>query len=264
MYDVGDQWIYTWFVRDQNNALADAGAFAVTIVLPDGTSATSPAQISVAHTDVGTYITTYTTALAQAGRYTVYAQATGANAAAMDDEFDVRPLVSTALLSLAEAKAALGMTKSINDEEVRDYIDAVTDLIEGEIGPVIPRTVTEVVSAGQAIRLTKTPVNSVTSITGYQAGAWQVVPANTLFDPVTGVVQLYNRVGFYDQYTVVYNAGRGMTPSIKQAARVLLQHLWANQRGNAPTRDADGWTAPFTMPNAVREALNWLRTPAVG
>jgi hypothetical protein len=237
----------------------NATAVVLTVTLPDGTTQTPSV------TAAGSGVYTATGPATQAGRYTVVWTATGTNADKITDTYDVRPAASTAILSLTDARAALNFSKTTNDPELRDYIDSVTTLIENRIGPVIPRTVTETVTGSQYLYLSQTPVTAVTSITGAQTGAVTILASNTLFDGNTGRVFLADRTGFYsDIYTVVYTAGRGLDPAIMQAARITLQHLWANQRGNAPSRDADAYTAPFSLPNAAREYLDPYIMPAVG
>ena len=139
-YDLGDVVSLSVNVTDSAGAAADATSTTCLITLPDLTTA-SP---SVTHASTGTYTATYTPT--QVGRHTVYWQAMGLNAAAFSDVFDVRPAQSTQILSLADAKAALNMNASTNDEELRGYIEATTALIEERIGPVVQRTVTETVT----------------------------------------------------------------------------------------------------------------------
>lgn len=259
MLDLGDPWVGQVLVTSDGSTAADPTAITVTITKPDGTT-TSPTPTQLG---TGSYQATYTPTLV--GRHTVYWHATGTYESAVTDTFEVRPSASNMILSLAEARQALNFVKTINDEELRDYVDSVTTLIENRIGPVIPRSFTEVVSGSTFLYLSYTPVTAITSITGRLTGAVTVLSANTIYDPTTGLVQLVDRSGFNsDTYTVVYTAGRGLDPGIKQAARITLQHLWMNQRGNAPARDADSYTAPFSLPNAAREYLDPYMTPAVG
>lgn len=236
----------------------NATAVTLTVTLPDNSTSTP------AVTAVGSGVYTATGPSSQAGRYTVVWTATGTNADQITDTYDVRPAASCAILSLTDARKALNMTKTVNDAELRDYIDAVTRLIEDRIGPVIPRSFTETVYGSDSLWLSNRPVTAITSITGVLSGAWVIATSNMYLDGTTGVIQLINRMCFNDEYTVVYTAGRGLTPAIMQAARVTLQHLWANQRGNAPTRDADAYTTPFSLPNAAREYLDPYIAPAVG
>jgi hypothetical protein len=144
----------------------------------------------------------------------------------------------------------------------------VTDLIEGEIGAVIPRTVTETVDIWRDTFMVRQPIISLTSLTAVRTGGVGLLAADY---QVTSTGKVVRKDGAWltdaqwGTYTVVYQAGRTtISPRIMQAARVLLQHLWTNQRGNAPTRDADAWTAPFTMPNSVREALSSFKTTGIG
>lgn len=258
MLDLGDPWLGQVLVTSDGSTAADPTAITVTVTLPDGTTQ-SPTPT---HLGTGSYQATYTPTLV--GRHTVYWHATGVYESAVTDTFEVRPSASNMILSLAEARQALNFVKTINDEQLRDYIDSVTTLIENRIGPVLSHTFTETLYGGRQLYLSNTPVTAVTSITPALTGGWAVPASNITFNATTGVVQLINRWSFTDTYTVVYTAGRGLTPAIKQAARITLQHLWANQRGNAPARDGDSYTAPFSLPNAAREYLDPYMTPAVG
>jgi hypothetical protein len=240
--------------------LANASSVVCTITLPDATVVTP----TVTNVSTGIYNAPANTT--QAGRYTVVWTSTSPNDE-RSDTYDVRTAASIALLSLQDARKALNFAKTLNNEELRDYMDATTRLIENYIGPVIPRAFTETLYGGSTLSLSNRPVTAVTSITGYLTGAWTITLSNVVFDSTTGIVQLNTRYGFYDQYTVVYTAGRGLTDDIAHAARVLLQHLWANQRnmmsGN-PEAQGPGYGLGFTMPAAVRDALGPMRTPAVG
>jgi len=236
----------------------NATAVVYTVTLPDGSTATP------AVTAVGSGVYTATGPTSQAGRYLETWTATGTNADVVTNTYDVRASTSTWILSLEDARASLNMTKTTNDRELMDYIDSVTTLIENRIGPVIPRSFTETVYGADALWLSNLPVTAITSITGVLSGAWVISAANMTFDPITGVIQLINRMGFNDEYTVVYTSGRGLTPAIMQAARITLQHLWLNQRGSGGGREADAYTGTFSLPNAAREYLDPYNAPAVG
>lgn len=258
MYDLGDPVPLSVTVKDSSGALANAGAVTLTITLPDGSSA-SPA---VTNSSTGVYTATYTPAVA--GRFAVRWVATGANACAFSDVFDVRPSAATGLFSLADARAVLNITGTTQDEELRDYVDAVTILIEERVGAVLPRTVSEVVRARDVITLTVTPIVSLTSVTPVLTAGWAVNVANLVFDSATGRVWDYRRSSFAnDLYTVVYVAGRqGTVPrNISMAARLLLKHLWKNQQGPTTrpgSQGADPMAAAlsgYAVPNAVEQLL---------
>lgn len=240
---------------------ADASSVVCTITLPDGTTTVTP---TVSNPTVGSYTAPANTS--QSGRATVVWTSTGP-ADEREDMYYVRKSASLSLLSLQDARKTVNFKKTDNNEELRDYMDSTTSLIENYIGPVIVRPFTETLQCGSTISLTNRPVQAITSITGVMTGAWVIPSANVVFDSSTGIVQLNTRFGFYDEYTVVYTAGWGMSDDIAQAARVTLQHLWNNQRnmmGGNPEAQGPGYGLGFSLPASAREALNGKRTPAVG
>lgn len=266
IYDVGDPWAYYIYVTDINGNPANAGTMTVTLTAPDGTTPT----VTVSNPSTGTYLATCSP-LNQSGRWTVSYVATGANACADQDQIDVRPSPSTALISLADAKENLRIpqTDSSQDEQLRVYIDVVTDMIETETGPWLPRTVTETVTAtGYAFFLWGGPVISITSFAPILTDGCAYVATDFTVTTAGQVTRLDGCLLSGEQYQVTYVAGRPngiVPPRIQQAARVLLQHLWHTQRssGNASvTSDADQGTDP-TMPNRVRELLRYDRLVSV-
>lgn len=263
MYDLnGNYLLATNVYAADGTTLQNASTVTCTITFQDGTVVAGPTAASTSATGVYTFPAVTT----QAGRYTVEWISTGPNDA-RSDTYDVRTTASISLLSLTDARKALNFVKTLNNEELRDYLDATTRLIENYIGPVIPRTFTETIYGTSVMSLTNRPVTAVTSITGVMTGAWVIPSSNVVFDSVTGIVQLNTRFGFYDEYTVVYTAGWGMSDDIAQAARVTLQHLWNNQRnmmGGNPEAQGPGYGLGFSLPASAREALNGKRTPAVG
>lgn len=241
----------------------NATAVTLTVTLPDATT-TSPAV-----TAAGSGVYTATGPATQAGRYTLVWAATGTNSDQITDTYDVRPAASTAILSLADGKAALNSTKAINDRELRDYIDAVTDLIEGEIGAVLPRAVSETVEIWRDFFVPRQPIISLTSLTPVRTGGMTLNVADYQVLSTGKVIRkdgAWVSVSPWNQYVAVYQAGRAsVNPRIFEAARVLLQHLWANQRPNTGNpRSGDDYTPDFTMPNSVREALASLNTTGIG
>ena len=101
MYDLGDPVVLNVTVTNAAGVPADATAVVCTITAPDGT----PSTPSVNHT-AGTGVYSVNYVATQAGRHTVDWRATGSNASAFTDVFDVRPAMSTQLISLSDAKGA--------------------------------------------------------------------------------------------------------------------------------------------------------------
>jgi hypothetical protein len=219
-------------VKDRAGALANAGAMAVTITLPDNSTVTvSP----VTPTSTGLYAYDYPTV--QAGRHAVRWLATGVHAGAYTDVFDVRPAAPPMLFSLASAKAQLDITTTTDDGELREYIEATTKAVEYFVGAVARRTVTQVVRGGtDRVVLDTVPVLAVTSMTAL--GAWQEsVPVDVLnvADAESGVLRRTDGLAFTQcEYHIEYTVGRtAVQPHVSLAARMILQHLWRTQYGAA-------------------------------
>ena len=107
-YDLGDAVTLAIQVRDVNGTLANASAVTLTITLPDGTTTTP----SVTNPTTGNYTATY--APTTAGRYLARWVATGTNASAFADDFEV----------MAAASAAAGITRDDLALELRTTITA--------------------------------------------------------------------------------------------------------------------------------------------
>src|SRR4051812_37451114 len=135
-YDIADSVPIAWNVLDSAGVLTNATTAVLTVTLPDGTTATPtipapaiPGQYRVTHVPT------------VEGRYAWRAVMTGPNAA-YQDTFVVRAAVSPALLSLADAKAHLNITSTSSDDELREYLEATTEIVESYVGPVVQRSYT--------------------------------------------------------------------------------------------------------------------------
>ena len=167
----------------------------------------------------------------------------------------------TDLLTLAEAKAALGITTTNYDSELADYISGATEAVNFICGDSAAAAVTYVTRAAGAIAVSDTPILSLTSVTGDWSGVRDL--ALLRFDAYTGVIRPKATAMPLrdDTYTVVYQRGRAAVPAaMKQAAKVILKHQWSTQRGpsaKAPT-SSDGTYVPmlgFAVPNAALQML---------
>lgn len=232
-YDLGAPVPLTMTVKDAAGALANSGNMRLVITLPDGTTAVVD---PVAPASTGTYAYRYPTV--QVGRHSVRWLGTGANPAAYTDVFDVRPSESLMLFSLADGKAQLDIpaTSTGDDDELRHFIEATTTAVEYFVGPVVPRTVQQVLCGDRAEWLLHTtPVIAVTAVT--PIGVWQldIDLAALDVDTETGIVRRTDGIWFYPgDYRVTYKAGRTVTsPNISLAGKLILQHLWRTQYGAA-------------------------------
>ena len=253
-YDIADSVPIAWDVKDAAGALTNATTAVLTITLPDGTTATPSVTNPPAST--GQYRYTYVPALE--GRYEWRAVMTGPNAS-YGDVFVVRGNVSPALLSLADAKIHLQITGTTFDDELREYLEAATEVVEGYIGPVVRRTYTSRVNGGRDVLiLPHTQVLSVTSITSVLTGTTPVALTNLTIDTEAGDVYLKYRGCFpYGPYDITYTVGRSvMKANWSTAAKMIVKHMWSTRLGNLPNIQGDnpgyvvsgaGYLVPFQV-----------------
>ncbi|MFJ6561862.1 hypothetical protein ACIQMV_18775 [Streptomyces sp. NPDC091412] len=138
-----------------------------------------------------------------------------------------------ALITLDDAKAQLDITSDAHDTELQGYVDALTPVIEGIVGPVETRAVTETVGGrGPTLCLAQTPAVELISVTPLTGGTGLDV-ARLHLDGAAGTIMRLDGAYFDGRlWTVVYSAGRGsVPPTIRLAALILLQHLWRTQYG---------------------------------
>lgn len=266
--DKGDTTRLTYVHKDPSGALANAGTMTVTITLPDGT-ATAPATVTASTT--GNYFYDYLTT--QTGWHTVHWVATGANPGVFQDSFNVTDPTPQYIISLSEARTALRLTDTSQDELLRGYIEGVAEVIERHLDEtIVPRTfVEDYISVrpgrwGDSIALRHRPVISITSIVSVSnLFTWDATQFHV--DKVTGLVtSLPSTWGLFGDVTITYVAGRTVIPAnIQQAAKIIVQHAWQTRRGAAgaaaPGGMGDtmhvsgrlGWG--YALPNA---ALEWL------
>ncbi|MDG9717403.1 hypothetical protein [Streptomyces sp. DH24] len=174
-----------------------------------------------------------------------------------------------ALVTLSEAKRQLDIESTSHDVELQLYVDSLDAVIEGYVGVVEQRAVTDTVSGGgPALSVLHPPVLAVTALTGGGVS----YPADTL--AVDGPAGLISRSGGAwpaGRYTVTYTAGRAVVPpTIKLAALILLQHLWRTQYGatRVPVGGADDWSVTdpvpgfgYAVPNRVLQLLEPFKLP---
>lgn len=205
-----------------------------------------------------------------AGRHTARWVATGINASAYTDAFDVAES-ARALVSLSDARTHLNFlgVNTDNDEELRFHLDTASRVVESYVGPVARRTITETVSgSGGTLILNHAPVISLTSVTsalGY-SGTYDV--AGMYLDAEAGIVR-YGATGLTWAYpvTVTYVAGRTIVdPRIRMAVLDLIRMNWRAQQGggrSAFDTDAEGneIRLGYFVPRSVRDSLSDLLMP---
>jgi hypothetical protein len=250
----------------------------LTITLPDLTTAT-PAVSGAS----GVYTLTSPFIASQAGRHLVSWVATGTNSCTLADVFNVQASDPRTLISLAEARAGLGVAaaNTAKDEDLRTYIAAATPIMEDIVGPILRTTRTETYDGGCVqINLLWSPVISISSIIESYGSAYQkTLTAQDIFtgsggmdsygytvDLTTGIVTR-RAAGVTTPFAfgkrnvqITYVSGRtAITGNVLLATRRLIRHLWqSEQQGFRPQMGAPdtaiGFTpSGFAVPKAVLE-----------
>ncbi|MCP2339167.1 hypothetical protein [Actinomadura rupiterrae] len=268
-YDLGEVVPLSVTIRDATGALANAGSVTVTITLPDGTAA-GPTTVSAASTGVYNY--DYPTTLS--GRHVVRWLATGSNAGAWTDVFEVLATDPGQLVSLAETKAELRIAAddTSQDGEVQDMLRAATDVVEHYVGAIVRRTFTDTYGGlvGSSLLLTRTPVLSIVSVV--ESGT-TLTPADYLVDAESGVLRRvaadFPQLWLFgiQNVTVTYVAGRtAVKPAWREACLIITAHMWETQRGpqRGPFQSGSEDYDPRYSYSIPRRALELLNEPVGG
>jgi hypothetical protein len=152
------------------------------------------------------------------------------------DAFVVRPADPALLISFAEGKAHLGEQSTLQDEEIRAYLEVATEIVESILGKTLSvRTFTERVRGytDWSLRLRQTPIVSVTSITSIRTPTTTYGPSQLDVDTEWGYVTLLNQGYFVNgPWTAIYKAGMTNVPArYVGPVKDLLWHMWVFQRG---------------------------------
>jgi hypothetical protein len=286
--DLGDFVVLTFNVRDASGALADAGAAVLTVTLPDASTSTP----AVTHTATGVYTATFTTT--QAGRHAVRWVATGANAQAYTDVFNVSPAAPGLIISLADARLGLGLTTgaTAKDDDLRSAILGATPIMEDLVGPILSRSCDEWHDGGApTVRLLQAPCLSVATVVESWGTFTRTLTAQPLdgtgFDAYGYTVDLNDGIlqrrvsgqsGIFNpgrrNIHVTYVAGRTViSENILKATRRLVRHFWQQEQQTPPRPDLSApestpmTTTPsgFAVPQVVVDlCAGDLRTVGIG
>lgn len=180
------------------------------------------------------------------------------------------------LLTLEQAKSILSLPLGTEyDDELTVYIDALTEVIEGLVGPIDPREVVEQADArGQTLVLLQVPALSLTAFSPVLSGGSAVAVADLHLDGASGAVGRLDGADWSGgPWTVTYQAGRAAVPaSLTVAARMLLQHWWRTRYGAARGNPGGGEDYDvnepvpgfgYAIPNRVLQLLEPYRRPPV-
>jgi hypothetical protein len=186
------------------------------------------------------------------------------------------------IVGLGEVKEHGNITSTTADRELLDFIGTAQQMIENEVGAVVPATWTaerQAISPGGIVFLNHAPVLEVTSVAEYNGSVLMatLAPGDYLADLAAGTLTRLTG-GATTRWSaptalVTYRAGRAPIPeAIRWAAKELTIHLWrATQsqrggRGRSGGGDVEGSVAAlsYALPNRVVDALApFARGPAV-
>lgn len=292
-YEVGQKVRLSVTVTDENGAPTDA-TMSVAVFREDGTQYSGLSVVDDPgagnyHTDV---------VLDTAGRLTWTFTASGAVIGVFHGQDYVRS-ANTGIISLTEAKRQLNkrLEDTSDDDELLDWIDAITVALEKHTGPIVPRTVIETHSVDRlqaSITLRRRPVLSVTSVrefwgpgdirnpTVFNDAGPSYADDAYLFDASTSSVMRYSGgyqtrwpVG-YDNVRITYVAGRTPIPqNLRLAAKELLSHVWRQSqltggnsrpvpRGTGSESLAERQEKEVKIPARVLTLIGYRRAPLLG
>jgi hypothetical protein len=189
---------------------------------------------------------------------------------------------ATDLLTLAEAKARLGITDTGSDTNIAAVISAVSGQLDELCGPVVNRTVTAELHDGGStiIALNKPPVASVTSVTEYTGTTATALteqtigtaPANGFTCSTGGIVRRLSS-GTPRRFpagsrnvTVTYAAGRyantaAVAPKFKEAAAMTFRNIWVSELASGSQTFGgvtDGFANPLLGPGLLNKVVALL------
>lgn len=276
---VGRRTRLTFTNRDPAGALAN-GTVTCTATRPDGTTA----AVSVVNDGTGLYHGDLD--LDAAGRWTWLFTSTGAVVNAGSGVLNVTPATPGALISLDEAKAQINLTVTTSDEEITDFLEAITSDIEQYVGAVVSRACDEWHDGGSWLLIVdQAPIIAVTAVTEVYGSYSRTLTAQPLgagaldafgytVDLASGeltrrsVGQASNFAPGRRNIHVTYTAGRAVIPAaITFAARLIFQHQWMTQRGasmragqgGTDTVQLPGWS--YAIPTRAAEKLESFAKP---
>lgn len=256
-FDLGDPVPLAVQTRDSSGNLANAGTVTLTIGLPDGTT-TTPA---VTNPSPGVYQVFYPTV--QAGHHTVRWLGTGINSSAYADSFDVLSTSPAYIVSLARAKRKLRipLADTEHDEDIRDYIESATSVIERHRREIVVRrmfTDYHRTWGARELILYNTPalsLISVQTVDGLFTWDLATLHLNGVAGIVTEVSGIFG-VTFSGYIKVVYEAGSRVIPAdFQRAGLIIIEHLWQTERPGSQA-------GPY--PGAYEDSMEGIRRTGTG
>lgn len=242
-----------------SGVLTAPASITLTVQLPDGTT---DGPLAPVNDGVGLYHYDYTSA--QAGRHIARWATTGP--VGVDEEsFDVAAQWAEAgIVSLSDAKKQLNIdsTDTDYDEEIQGFIRSITEVCERHVGALARTSYTEKHRGGRGMVLLHSPVLSLASVVAIEASGTDQQVADLDLDQPTGVVTRKDGRPMKGPFRVTYVAGQTSIPAhVRQAALIILQHMWETQRGTmggVRVGGADEAYDPrfgFSIPRRAQELL---------
>jgi hypothetical protein len=276
-YDLGDKVYLTWNTVDSSGAAVNPGTVTLNITLPDATNVSVTTATSITGTYTASYLPT------QVGRHIIAWSAGTTWSQAYSDIFEVRDINDIGIVGYDEVLEFLNIpTASANENEVRRFIDASTDLAETYVGQVLGRRTftNELYDGGtEFIRIRNPKAISITSVTenGLAISASNYVLDYTgqrLYRIGSGTLYATNSYGYWTQgmnnVSITYVAGYVNPPmSAKQGVLEIIRHLWQTQRGaiNVMSRTNSGdelySTPTYSLPRRAMELLDPTSFPGL-
>jgi len=276
-YDLGDKVYLTWNTVDSSGAAVNPGTVTLNITLPDATNVSVTTTTAVTGTYTASYLPT------QVGRHIIAWAATGSWPQAYSDIFEVRDINDIGICGYDEVLEYLNIpTANANENEIRRFIDAATDLAETYVGQVLGRRTftNELYDGGtEFIRIRNPKAISITSV--YENDAL-VSSSNYVLDYTgqrlyrigSGTLYATNSYGYWtagmNNVKITYVAGYVNPPmSAKQGVLVIIKHLWESQRGamNVMGRVLGGdelySTPTYSLPRRAMELLDPTSFPGM-
>jgi len=276
-YDLGDKVYLTWNTVDSSGAAVNPGTVTLNITLPDATTVSVTTATAVTGTYTASYLPT------QVGRHILAWSATGSWPQAYSDIFEVRDIADIGICGYDEVLEYLNIpAASANENEIRRFIDAATDLAETYVGQVLGRRTftNELYDGGtEFIRIRNPKAISITSV--YENDAL-VSSSNYVLDYTgqrlyrigSGTLYATNSYGYWtagmNNVKITYVAGYVNPPmSAKQGVLVIIKHLWESQRGamNVMGRVLGGdelySTPTYSLPRRAMELLDPTSFPGM-
>lgn len=263
-YELGQTITFTVQVVDDAGAAADLGGGnpTCTVTRPDGTTTTASVSKPAG---AGLYWGSITSS--QAGRWRGTFTGTGMNSGRLPftDVVDVWPADPRLIISLDDAKAELNHVQDVNDDEVRLFIAATTEIVEHLVGRVLSTSLTETFNGGKTAVLLSERATAITSVT---VDGVALTASEYVADLSSGIVYAGSSLSpncfTYGRQNVVvtYTTGASsIAPSVISGARTIAAHLYASsqqsRRGRGRSGDGDGTTLVlgYAIPNAAVEKL---------